>query len=74
MTALHTLVSEGRYASLALAMDAAIEALIERETAADAWWKETAKRCDNARAHPERLISVDEVFARVRSRVSEQPE
>ena len=56
--ALRALVEDGVYPSLSSAFDAAVDNLLEREEEKKAWWAEIARRCDEAEAHPERLLDL----------------
>lgn len=66
---LRQLVERGVYPSISSAFDAAADALIDREKAREDWWAETLRRCDEAEAHPERLLDADTFFRNVRKEI-----
>lgn len=67
---LRELVDKGFYPSVSRAFDAAAEALIDLEGQRAAWWAETMRRCDEADAHPDRLLTADQFFASVREDIA----
>ncbi|KAI94740.1 hypothetical protein T281_09340 [Rhodomicrobium udaipurense JA643] len=71
--ALRALVESGVYPSLSSAFDSAVDNLLELERQRKAWWEEIARRCDEAEAHPERLLSL-EAFVRGLEEQIEQDE
>ena len=66
LTALHALISKGRYATLDSAMDAAIEALLEREATTDEWWRGVIRQCEHADQNPADLLDSAEMFQSLR--------
>lgn len=67
--ALRALVEDGVYPSLSSAFDAAVDNLLEREEEKKAWWAEMARRCDEAEAHPERLLDPEEFMRGLQARI-----
>lgn len=67
--ALRALVEEGAYPTLSSAFDAAVDNLLELEREKKAWWDELARRCDEAEAHPERLLNPEEFMRGLQSRI-----
>lgn len=57
--ALRALVDAGTYPSISSAVDAAVGNLVELERERKAWWDEVVRRCDEAEAHPERLLDFE---------------
>lgn len=67
---LRSLVEQGTFPSMSSAFDAAADALLALEEAKAGWWQETARRCDEAEKHPERMIDADTFFESVREEIA----
>ena len=67
--ALRALVEDGVYPSLSSAFDAAVDNLLELEQERKAWWAEIGRRCDEAEAHPERLLDPDEFMRGLQTKI-----
>ena len=67
--ALRALVEKGIYPSISSAVDAAVGDFLELEQQRKAWWEEMLRRCDEAEAHPERLLDPEEFHRSVQARI-----
>jgi len=66
---MRALISDGTYTSMSAAMSDATRLLLEKREEQKQWWAETARRCDEAEKHPERLLDADTFFRQVRAEI-----
>lgn len=66
-------VATGEYASASEVVREGLRALKERDAAIEAWLRNAvAPTYDEMKAHPERLIPIEEAFAKIRGEIERQ--